>query len=163
MSFSNIFREWKGARECGWAQLQMVVILLIAYIGDRWPRSYPRNDNHNPNMFWVMNLALLTAALISMKHEPTTRNVQLLSRAQTEEWKGWMQWAFVMYHYYRVYYVYNEIRVFVSAYVWYVISCLYSNDDGDDDDDAIEPCCSPYLHYPCLSLYLSLRREIHTG
>lgn len=31
-----------------------------------------------------------------------------------------MQWAFIFYHYYRVYYVYNEIRVFVSAYVWMV-------------------------------------------
>ena len=30
------------------------------------------------------------------------------------------QWAFIFYHYYRVYYVYNEIRVFVSAYVWMV-------------------------------------------
>lgn len=43
---------------------------------------------------------------------------QLLSRAQTEEWKGWMQFAFIMYHYYRAYSVYNVIRVFVSAYVW---------------------------------------------
>jgi hypothetical protein len=33
-----------------------------------------------------------------------------------------MQWAFIFYHYYRVYYVYNEIRVFVSAYVWMVSS-----------------------------------------
>lgn len=29
-----------------------------------------------------------------------------------------MQFAFIMYHYYRAYGVYNEIRVFVSAYVW---------------------------------------------
>jgi len=42
----------------------------------------------------------------------------LLGREQTEEWKGWMQWVFIMYHYYRARYVYNEIRVFVSAYVW---------------------------------------------
>ena len=46
------------------------------------------------------------------------RGVQLLSRAQTEEWKGWMQFAFIMYHYYRMYSAYNEIRCFVSAYVW---------------------------------------------
>ncbi len=31
-----------------------------------------------------------------------------------------LKWAFIFYHYYRVYYVYNEIRVFVSAYVWMV-------------------------------------------
>jgi uncharacterized integral membrane protein len=71
-------------------------------------------------MFWVMNACLLVAAAFTMKHDTTvsSRGIQLLSRAQTEEWKGWMQWAFIMYHYYRIYYVYNEIRVFVSAYVW---------------------------------------------
>ena len=116
MSFTKILYEWKGAYECGKAQLQMMVVLLIAYIGNNWPNSYPRNNNHNPNMFWVMNGLLLVAALASLKLEPTTRNIQLLSRSQTEEWKGWMQWAFIMYHYYRMYTVYNEIRVFVSAY-----------------------------------------------
>ena len=45
-------------------------------------------------------------------------DVTILSREQTEEWKGWMQILFIMYHYYRAYYMYNEIRVFVSAYVW---------------------------------------------
>lgn len=125
MTFTNIIQQWKGAKEFGWAQLQMVVVLLIAYIGNKWPNSYPRNDNHKPAMFWVMMGGLLVATLASLKHEPTTRNIQLLSRAQTEEWKGWMQWAFVMYHYYRVYYVYNEIRVFVSAYVWCVKCGVY--------------------------------------
>jgi hypothetical protein len=43
-----------------------------------------------------------------------------LGREQTEEWKGWMQYMFIFYHYYRAYAVYNEIRVFVSAYVWMV-------------------------------------------
>mmetsp|Transcript_44804 Transcript_44804/g.66479 ORF Transcript_44804/g.66479 Transcript_44804/m.66479 type:complete len:448 (-) Transcript_44804:62-1405(-) len=102
------------------AQVQVVVILVIAYVGNNWPQSYHRNENHDPTMFWVMNLALVIAGLVTLKHDAnaSSRGVQLLSRPQTEEWKGWMQWAFIMYHYYRVYYVYNEIRVFVSAYVW---------------------------------------------
>ena len=116
MTLANVWNEWKGKAEFGKAQVQMVVVLLIAYIGDRWPNSYPRNDNHNPSMFWAANIVLLILALASMKNIPTTRNVQLLSRPQTEEWKGWMQFAFIMYHYYRMYTVYNEIRVFVSAY-----------------------------------------------
>jgi hypothetical protein len=43
---------------------------------------------------------------------------RLLNRKVTDEWKGWMQVMFVMYHYTRAAFVYNEIRVFVSGYVW---------------------------------------------
>lgn len=96
----------------------MSLVLLFAYIGNNWTKTYPRNDNHNPNMFWVMNGLLTVAAIATWKRKDNTRGVQFLSRPQTEEWKGWMQWAFILYHYYRVFYVYNEIRVFVSAYVW---------------------------------------------
>jgi len=117
MSFLN---NWKSRKDFLLAQAQVVVILVIAYIGNNWPVSYPRNDNHDPTMFWAMNAALFVASIATLKHDKnaSSRGVQLLSRPQTEEWKGWMQWAFIMYHYYRVYYVYNEIRLFVSAYVW---------------------------------------------
>jgi len=116
----SLLQRWKGSSDFFKAQGQVTIILLIAFIGNNWPNSYPRNDNHDPKVFWIMNAALGVAALATMRHEPSSQQnkVTLLSRAQTEEWKGWMQWAFIMYHYYRVYYVYNEIRVFVSAYVW---------------------------------------------
>ena len=42
----------------------------------------------------------------------------MLNRDQTEEWKGWMQFLFIMYHQQHAVDVYNLIRVFVSAYVW---------------------------------------------
>jgi len=41
-----------------------------------------------------------------------------LSRAQANEWKGWMQVAFVAYHYANAQDVYVPIRWAVSAYVW---------------------------------------------
>mmetsp|Transcript_23392 Transcript_23392/g.32777 ORF Transcript_23392/g.32777 Transcript_23392/m.32777 type:complete len:466 (-) Transcript_23392:262-1659(-) len=111
--------SWKGKKDFCMAQAQVIVILAIAYMGNTYPKTYPRNENHDPRMFWIMNACLAVAAACTMKREESRGGrVQLLSRAQTEEWKGWMQWAFIMYHYYRVYYVYNEIRLFVSAYVW---------------------------------------------
>ncbi|KAL7577800.1 hypothetical protein ACA910_010555 [Epithemia clementina (nom. ined.)] len=111
---------WKGGKDFLMAQAQVFIVLGVAYVGNRWPYSYHRNENHDPSMFWVMNAILLIAAAVTWKHDikESARGVQLLSRSQTEEWKGWMQWAFIMYHYYRMYSVYNEIRVFVSAYVW---------------------------------------------
>jgi 10 TM Acyl Transferase domain found in Cas1p len=90
--------HWKGRKDFLVAQGQVGVVLAVAYVGNHWPVTYPRNDNHKPLMFWVMNAALVVAGLATLKHDPhgSARGVQLLSRPQTEEWKGWMQWAFIM-------------------------------------------------------------------
>lgn len=98
MKGATILNHWTGKRDFAVAQLKVAAVLAVAYIGDRWPHSYPRNDNHYPAMFWIMNVALLVAGIFTLKHDTngSARGVQLLSRAQTEEWKGWMQWAFIM-------------------------------------------------------------------
>jgi N-acetylneuraminate 9-O-acetyltransferase len=94
---------WSGQKEFLMAQAQVAVILALAHVGNTWPNTYPRNDNHNPLMFWVINIILLVVSILTLKHDEkgSARGVQLLSRPQTEEWKGWMQFAFIMYHYYR--------------------------------------------------------------
>ena len=43
---------------------------------------------------------------------------EILNRDQTEEWKGWMQFMFLLYHYYHAEEVYNSIRVMITSYVW---------------------------------------------
>ena len=94
----NMWNSWKSRNDFLRAQVQVAVILLIALTGNNWPWSYPRNDNENPHLFWFMNVILLVAAAATMKHDAngSARGVQLLNRNQTEEWKGWMQWAFIM-------------------------------------------------------------------
>ena len=47
--------------------------------------------------------------------EPET---EVLNRNQTEEWKGWMQFTFLLYHYMHATEVYNGIRVLITCYVW---------------------------------------------
>lgn len=157
---------WKSRKEFLLAQVQVAVILVIAYIGNTWKYTYPRNDNHDPRMFWVMNGALLLAGFATLKHDPNaaSRGVQLLSRPQTEEFKGWMQWAFIMYHYYRVYYVYNEIRVFVSAYVWMTGfgNFLYFDKKGDYSFDRAVGMWIRINYFPIvLSLALSVPLELY--
>lgn len=92
------FQNWTGKHDFLKAQAQVAAVLVIAAIGNNWPVSYQRNDNHNPTNFWIMNAALAVAAIFTLKHdtEGSARGVQLLSRPQTEEWKGWMQWMFIM-------------------------------------------------------------------
>ncbi|CAL4962490.1 unnamed protein product [Urochloa decumbens] len=46
------------------------------------------------------------------------KSILYLNRHQTEEWKGWMQVLFLMYHYFAATEIYNAIRVFIAAYVW---------------------------------------------
>lgn len=99
LTFCNqLWNHWASRNDFLMAQISMVGVLMAAWIGNNWPYSYPRNDNENSVMFWLMNLALVVAALYSVKQEPTSANrgLQVLSRSQTEEWKGWMQWAFIM-------------------------------------------------------------------
>ncbi|CAD7967689.1 unnamed protein product [Amoebophrya sp. A25] len=109
------------------AQCQLGLVCLVAHVGNNWPQSYPRNENANPRMFWasVCVCLILGASTFTKRRGPsgggsksTARTVTPLCREQTEEWKGWMQWMFIFYHYYRARYIYNEIRVFVSSYVW---------------------------------------------
>ncbi len=49
-------------------------------------------------------------------HEPKAPT--LLNRDQTEEWKGWMQVMFLLYHYFEARELYNAIRIFIAGYVW---------------------------------------------
>mmetsp|Transcript_41224 Transcript_41224/g.87844 ORF Transcript_41224/g.87844 Transcript_41224/m.87844 type:complete len:1067 (-) Transcript_41224:249-3449(-) len=48
---------------------------------------------------------------------PSTEN-EVLNRYQTEEWKGWMQVTFLLYHYMHAMEIYNGIRVMITCYIW---------------------------------------------
>jgi hypothetical protein len=70
------------------AQAHVMVVLLIAYVGNNWEYSYPRNDNHSYAMFWAMNAAVMVAGLVTLQYPPVTpsathdnRKMQLLSSA----------------------------------------------------------------------------------
>jgi hypothetical protein len=111
---------WKGKNEFFLSQAKIAIVLVIAKIGDKWEPSYHRNENHNMPLFFMSLFVLAIASCCTWKHTPPRDNSKVipLSRDQTEEWKGWMQFAFIMYHYYRAFSAYNWIRVFVSSYVW---------------------------------------------
>lgn len=49
---------------------------------------------------------------------PLNEATEVLNRDQTEEWKGWMQFIFLLYHYYKAEETYNSIRVMITCYVW---------------------------------------------
>lgn len=124
------------------------VLLLYAYLCEYHPpfphseKSYDRDD-----FFFLTALLLVVSVFTLKKNDPSTKEsssdetsppsgggvhawkqqrpvapvndaTEVLNRDQTEEWKGWMQFMFLLYHYYHAEEVYNVIRIMITCYVW---------------------------------------------
>jgi len=90
-------------------------VLLVAFMCENYP-LYPRGEKvWSSDMYWSLCLLLLVASLMTMRKGKST---DILNRDQTEEWKGWMQFMFLLYHYYKAEEVYNAIRIMITCYVW---------------------------------------------
>ncbi|XP_039127108.1 protein REDUCED WALL ACETYLATION 2 [Dioscorea cayenensis subsp. rotundata] len=106
------------------AMSEIGVILVYFFICDRTnllgesARQYSRDI-----FFFLYFLLVIVAAMTSftIHHDKSPfsgKSVLYLNRHQTEEWKGWMQVLFVMYHYFAAKEIYNAIRIFIASYVW---------------------------------------------
>ncbi|CAL5213776.1 unnamed protein product [Lathyrus oleraceus] len=106
------------------AMAEFGLILFYFYICDRTDFLGASTKNYNRDLFiFLFMLLLIVSAMTSLKrHNDTSsfsvRSMLYLNRHQTEEWKGWMQVLFLMYHYFAATEIYNSIRVFIAAYVW---------------------------------------------
>mmetsp|Transcript_43559 Transcript_43559/g.103536 ORF Transcript_43559/g.103536 Transcript_43559/m.103536 type:complete len:981 (-) Transcript_43559:64-3006(-) len=96
-----------------WAEL--AGILLFAFQCENYPIFQHGAKEHDFDMFWFVVLAFGTVAALNIR---PTKDQSVLGREQSEEWKGWMQFMFLLYHYYEVGEVYNAIRIMITAYVW---------------------------------------------
>ena len=72
----------------------------------------------NLDGFWGSMVLLIGYSLTRVRKLGPREQQMPLNRAQTNEWKGWMQVAFVLYHYFRATSLFASVRVLVSAYVW---------------------------------------------
>ncbi|KAJ3329984.1 hypothetical protein HDU76_006712 [Blyttiomyces sp. JEL0837] len=93
-------------------------ILLICFVTDRTHLFGKVNKRFSYFDFFVMNAIWLIPGLLTMR---ATKDSSFLNRDQTEEWKGWMQFAILVYHYVgassRVP-IYSVIRVMVGSYLF---------------------------------------------
>ncbi len=105
-------REWRSV-------LQHVVllggVLAFAYVCEHTTLLARIDKTYSGDFFLFSAGLLLVGALATVRK---SRGSDILNRDQSEEWKGWMQFLFVMYHQQAAVGAYNLIRVFVSAYVW---------------------------------------------
>ncbi|GLU13936.1 hypothetical protein SLE2022_305390 [Rubroshorea leprosula] len=106
------------------AMSEFGAILLYFYISDRTNFLGESTKKYDRDLFlFLYALLIIVAAMASLKKHNgksafSGKTMQYLSRHQTEEWKGWMQVLFLMYHYFAATEIYNAIRVFIAAYVW---------------------------------------------
>ncbi|XP_026457333.1 protein REDUCED WALL ACETYLATION 2-like isoform X1 [Papaver somniferum] len=103
---------------------ELGLYLVYFYICDRTDIFGESKKSYNRDLFlFLYFLLIIVCAITSFKiHQDkspiTGKSILYLNRHQTEEWKGWMQVLFLMYHYFAATEIYNAIRIFIAAYVW---------------------------------------------
>ncbi|KAK4801081.1 hypothetical protein SAY86_021568 [Trapa natans] len=106
------------------AMSEFGALLCYFYICDRTDILRESKKSYNRDLFlFLYTLLIIVSAMTSLKKHAdksafSGKSILYLNRHQTEEWKGWMQVLFLMYHYFAASEIYNAIRVFIAAYVW---------------------------------------------
>ncbi|TYK02964.1 protein REDUCED WALL ACETYLATION 2 [Cucumis melo var. makuwa] len=106
------------------AASELGLLLAYFYICDRTDIFGTGTKSYNRDLFAFLLLLLITVSAITTfkihqdKSPFSVKPLLFLNRHQTEEWKGWMQVIFLMYHYFNAREIYNVGRVCVAAYVW---------------------------------------------
>ncbi len=106
---------------------------IYCFAADRTAYFEKSPKGVDQNMFLCLSATSLLAGLATFKKSSsgpansetkpysTPDHQQPLSRGQTEEWKGWMQIAILLYHYFgmsKVLWVYQFIRFCVASYLF---------------------------------------------
>jgi len=91
------------------------ILLLATYLCENHPPNPHAQKSHDMDMFWCLTAVLFVYSFTDIRKCKTS---EILNREQTEEWKGWMQFMFLLYHYYSAHEAYNSIRVMITCYVW---------------------------------------------
>lgn len=99
------------------AMAEFGALLLWYFICDRTPLVPNAEKAYSRDLLAFIFLVLTCVAFGPSSLQPL-KSPSLLNRPQTEEWKGWMQVLFLLYHYYEAREIYNAIRIFIAAYVW---------------------------------------------
>jgi hypothetical protein len=139
-----------------WQSSTLGIIMMYAYICENHapfphaPKTYDRDE-----FFFMTALLFLVGLFTIRKHtsdeEDASYHVEngrsmrpnkiatvnegsdVLNRRQTDEWKGWMQFVFLLYQYHQAEELYSPICVIVTCYVWLSgfgnMSFFYTKDD----------------------------------
>lgn len=71
--------------------------LAFIYLADRTSLFPKAQKQFEPAHFAILSLSALAAGILTLS--PPEKDLGFLNREQTDEWKGWMQLAILIYHY----------------------------------------------------------------
>lgn len=91
------------------------LILALTYICENHWIFDHSSKSYSRDLFIFVLIVFFGYAIYTIK---PNHDLSLLGREQTEEWKGWMQFIFLLYHYFHAEEVYNSVRVMITCYVW---------------------------------------------
>lgn len=94
---------------------EFAAILAFVYLCDRTELFSKSKKVYSRTQFWGVWALVCLAAFCTVRQ---IKSEKALQREQTDEWKGWMQIMFLMYHYFAEKEIYNAIRIYIAAYVW---------------------------------------------
>ena len=102
------------------AAAELSALMILLYVCDRTTLVGRGPKHASKREFWGVFLFLVVASCLGLRrtHEANGAEVKPLQREQTEEWKGWMQVMFLLYHYWMAAEMYNAIRIYIAAYIW---------------------------------------------
>eukprot|EP00050_Salpingoeca_kvevrii_P011938 m.19109 g.19109 ORF g.19109 m.19109 type:complete len:798 (-) comp3720_c0_seq1:88-2481(-) len=93
-------------------------IMLYIFLCDRTPLFLKTSKAYSPWSFYIPLAACVVLFLGTLRESKTAT---VLNRDMTDEWKGWMQIVFLVYHYTaasQVLFIYFFVRVFVASYLF---------------------------------------------
>jgi hypothetical protein len=117
------------------AAFVFISVCMFCYLGDRTHSMHHLFKQNNEEQFVYLALAILlvfgigfirkskvkTGSIQVNSSSPVQISQEILSRDQTDEWKGWMQALILLYHWTgtsQTLWIYQIIRLLVAAYLF---------------------------------------------